>query len=131
METFCEIIGITGGKPHHNTEGGVNTLCLPHNPEVAPPHFPRNPNSDYVAQPHGSEYEFSYGNVFKNDDVSCAVCHVTVATSVVIIPAKSSCPRDWNMQYKGYLVTNADVSDWHAFDFVCLHHDAEYLTEGA
>ena len=35
------------------------------------------------------------------------------------------------MQYKGYLVTNADVNDWHAFDYVCLHHDAEYLTEGA
>ena len=35
------------------------------------------------------------------------------------------------MQYKGYLVTNADVDGWHAIDYVCLHHNAEYLTEGS
>ena len=61
------------------------------------------------------------------------MCRVESATSVLMIPAKSSCPNTWNMQYSGFLVSDASGNDyrWHGSDYICLHNDAEYLTEGA
>ena len=35
------------------------------------------------------------------------------------------------MQYTGFLVSNNAGDGWQVFDYVCLHNDAEYLTEGA
>lgn len=84
-----------------------------------------------AAHLYGSEYQFSYRKIAWDDDIPCAVCHVESSTSVLMIPAKNMCPSGWNMQYHGFLVTDNDDSGWYAFDFVCLHEDSEYLTEGA
>ncbi|XP_056002558.1 uncharacterized protein LOC125662613 [Ostrea edulis] len=121
--------GITGGKPHHEPGGGVNTLCLPHDPDNASHNFPTSLQS--AAHVYGDEYEFTYGNIARDDDVPCAVCHLQSATSVLMIPAKTTCPSGWTMQYHGYLVTDNDDSGWHVTDFISLHGDPEYLTEGA
>ncbi|XP_056002554.1 uncharacterized protein LOC125662616 isoform X2 [Ostrea edulis] len=121
--------GITGGKPYHEVGGGVNTLCLPHDPDNAPNNFPTSLQSS--THLFGSEYQFTYGNIARDDDVPCAVCHLQSATSVLMIPAKTTCPSGWTMQYHGYLVTDNEDSGWHATDFICLHGDPEYLTEGA
>ena len=121
--------GITGGDAYDNIGGGVNTLCLPHNPDAAPHDFPTS--VDAVSYVYGSEYQFKYQNIAQDDDVPCAVCNVDTATSLLMIPAKSTCPTGWNMQYNGYLVSNANRANFHSFDYVCLHNDAEYLTEGS
>lgn len=121
--------GITGGKPFNEVGGGVDTLCLPHDPDDAPRDFPTSLQS--AAHLYGSEYQFSYRKIAWDDDIPCAVCHVESSTSVLMIPAKNMCPSGWNMQYHGFLVTDNDDSGWYAFDFVCLHEDSEYLTEGA
>ena len=126
--------GITGGKPFYENGGGVDTLCLPHNPDDAPHDFPTSLKSGHTAILYGSEYEFTYRKFAIDDDVPCAVCHVDSASSVLMIPAKSSCPGSWSVQYNGFLVssnTAAGDHNWQAFDYVCLHNDAEYLTEGA
>lgn len=122
--------GITGGKPFNEVGGGVDTLCLPHDPDDAPRDFPTS-IIDSAAHMYGSEYQFTYGKFAGDDDVPCAVCHVQSSGSVMMIPAKNTCPSGWNIQYHGYLVTDNDNSGWYAFDFVCLNADAEYLTEGA
>ncbi|XP_034320784.2 uncharacterized protein [Magallana gigas] len=121
--------GITGGKPYHEVGGGVDTLCLPHDPDDAPSDFPTRLES--AAHLYGSEYQFNYRKFAEDDDVPCAVCHVQSSGSVMMIPAKNTCPSGWNLQYHGFLVTDNDDSGWYAFDFVCLHEDSEYLTEGA
>nr|XP_022305868.1 short-chain collagen C4-like [Crassostrea virginica] len=121
--------GITGGNAYDNHGGGVNTLCLPHNPDNAPHDFPiRQGSSSYI---YGSEYQFNYRKFALDDDVPCAVCHVNTATSLIMIPAKSTCPAGWTMQYHGFLVSDANISGFLLFDYVCLHNDAEYLTEGS
>ena len=112
----------------------MTTLCLPHNPDDAPPDFPTSLQfAGWVSHLHGSEYQFTYQKYTLNDDVPCAVCHVDSASSVLMIPAKSSCPGSWRVQYNGFLVSSGAVGNipWQAFDYVCLHNDAEYLTEGA
>ena len=129
MEVLHILTGITSGDAYDDTVGGgVNTLCLPHNPDAAPHDFPTG--TDGKSYIFGSEYQFKYQNIAQDDDIPCAVCHVITATSLLMIPAKSTCPTGWNMQYNGYLVTNAHLSRHRTYDYVCLHNDAEHLTEG-
>lgn len=42
----------------------------------------------------------------KYDDVPCAVRHGNTATSSLMMPAKTTCPREWTMQYNGFLVSD-------------------------
>ena len=122
--------GYTAGKPYNETGSGVNTLCLPHYPDEAPHDFPTRLLAEgHVSHLYGSEYQFTYQKFAQDDDVPCAVCHVTIATSSLMIPAKTTCPSEWTMQYNGYLVS--DYFNYNAFDYICLHNDAEYMTEGA
>lgn len=129
MEILHTSTGITGGDAFINVGGSVNTLCLPHNPDAAPHDFPTS--ADNWSYMYGSEYRFKYQNIAQIDDVPCAVCHVNSTTALIMIPAKSTCPTGWNMQYNGYLVSNSNDANRHPYDYVCLHNDAEYLTEGS
>nr|XP_022303435.1 uncharacterized protein LOC111111003 isoform X3 [Crassostrea virginica] len=105
--------GITGGKPYDEAGGGITTLCLPHDPEDAPNDFPTSLQvAGRVSHLYGSEYQFTYRKYALDDDVPCAVCRVESATSVLMIPAKSSCPNTWNMQYRGFLVSDASGNDY-------------------
>ena len=126
---FSFLKGITGGKSYDSPGGGVNTLCLPHNPDNAPQDFPTS--QELSSSIYGSEYQFTYQRFAQDDDVPCAVCHVNTATSLLMIPAKSTCPIGWNMQYNGFLVSDAYHPGFYSSDYVCLHNDAEYLTEGS
>lgn len=85
----------------------------------------------YISHLYGTEYEFTYRKFAQDDDVPCAVCHVGTANSVLMIAAKSSCPSGWTRQYDGYLVSNSHGSGRQPSDYVCIHNDSEYLTEGA
>ena len=124
--------GITAGKAFNEPGSGVNTLCLPHNPDDAPHDFPtRLQGAGFVSHLYGSEYEFTYRKFAQNDDVPCAICHVTIAASSIMIPAKTTCPSGWTMQFTGFLVSDYFGGSNHAFDYICLHNDAEYMTEGA
>jgi hypothetical protein len=48
-----------------------------------------------------------------------------------MIPSKTSCPTGWNEEYHGFLTSEAAVDGWAQHEFLCLHEDAEWLTEGA
>ena len=124
--------GITAGKAFNEPGSGVNTLCLPHNPDDAPHDFPTSLQSaGSVSHLYGSEYQFTYRKFAQDDDVPCAICHVSIAASSIMIPAKTTCPSGWTVQYTGFLVSAYFGSSSYAFDYICLHNDAEYMTEGA
>ena len=38
-------------------------------------------------------------------DVSCAVCRTSTRSTMVMIPAKASCPTSWTKEYFGYIMT--------------------------
>lgn len=96
--------GIAGGG-HYNRDGnGANTLCLPHNPDPAPSDFPTHFQNDDRASSsfiYGSEYQYAYRNVAVDDDVPCAVCDVAHVSSIIMIPAKMTCPSGWSIEYAG------------------------------
>ena len=58
--------------------------------------------SGYIA---GVEYQsHSYGifpNEANDDNAPCAVCYANNRPSVMMIPAKRTCPDNWQMEYEG------------------------------
>lgn len=69
------LAGLAAGARYDTVGGGVNYLCLPHDPSSflpaneIQPQYPFHQGSVY-----GAEYQFTYGNVAEDDDVPCAVC---------------------------------------------------------
>lgn len=124
---YCNL-GIVGGRYYTDTNGGVNTLCLPHNPDPA---LTSLPIFSYSGRIFGAEYEFSFKGVGVNDDVPCAVCMTAHAASSIMIPAKVSCPQYWTKEYDGFLTSGAHFQGHTSTEFLCMDSSPEYLTEGA
>lgn len=119
------VIGIAAGALFSTVGGGVNYLCLPHNPGSFLPANEIHPQQPYhQGSIYGAEYQFNYGNVHLDDDVPCAVCYVPAA--VLMIPAKNSCPTSWLLQYSGILTTNSDDFK-SSSEFVCLDDNPQYI----
>ncbi|XP_061166778.1 short-chain collagen C4-like [Saccostrea echinata] len=126
--------GISSGRQYTNAGSGSNTLCLPHNPDPAPVDYPKSfqgNNPSFSGSLHGAEYQFTYRNIAIDDDVPCAVCMVTNAASTLMVPAKTSCPAGWTVQYTGVLTSGSDASGHYGTDYLCLDENPEYMTEGA
>ena len=82
--------GIAGGTLYDQEGGGANYLCMPQEPEYST-------TLTYEAGVQGRAYV--YGTEYKspvqgtvNHNVPCAVCYVSTRPTVVMIPAKASCP---------------------------------------
>ncbi|XP_062601854.1 short-chain collagen C4-like isoform X2 [Saccostrea cucullata] len=121
--------GISAGAQYNHGGGGSNTLCLTHNPDHAPSNFPTS--KEGYAQLFGSEYQFTYKNYALDDDVPCAVCLVDHSSVILMIASKTTCPSGWNVQYRGFLTSQSTTDGRSPSEYLCLHDNAEYLTEGA
>ena len=119
--TGTELIysGRAGGIAHHHAGGGSNYLCMPMVPEYTLPFTPGVRDHSYV---YGTEYE-SPINGRQDDNVPCAVCHSSKRASVMMIPAKTSCPATWTREYYGYLMS--DHRNHHRSEFVCVDQAQE------
>ena len=110
----------------------IEHVVSTHNPDPTPSDYPRA----FQASPafgslYGAEYQFSYRNIAIDDDVPCASCLSTHASSVIMIPAKTTCPTGWTVQYSGVLTADANWPDHTGREFLCLDENPEYMTEGA
>ncbi|XP_052699044.1 short-chain collagen C4-like [Crassostrea angulata] len=123
--------GVAAGRIYNDKGDGINTLCMPHNPDSAPVDLLGAPNQYHFGRIFGSEYEFSYKNVARNDDVPCAVCYDVYATTSVMIPGKIVCPSHWTKQFDGFLSSGSHYTDQTGGEYLCLDRDPEYATEGA
>jgi hypothetical protein len=54
---------------------------------------------------YGTEYESPLRGTH-DYNVPCAVCHVSIRPTVMMLPAKYSCPSNWTMEYYGYLMSS-------------------------
>ncbi|XP_078372882.1 uncharacterized protein LOC144656532 isoform X2 [Oculina patagonica] len=118
--------GIMGGEHFTHQGGGVNYLCLPHNPK-----YDRYKNgwqnSGYV---YGTEYQVSDNDIFKKNvhdyEAPCAVCFAKSRGSMLMIPARNDCPSGWTEEYHGYLMTGY-YGHAKGYDFICVDQYAEYV----
>ena len=114
--------GITGGERYTSPGGGANYVCLHKNPQYLSSHSPAN----YGSFMYGTEYEWVHG-IFtgkNNHDVPCAVCYTSTKSVKLMIPARTSCPSSWTMEYRGYLMTERDVHKRNAV-YECVDENVE------
>ena len=93
------------------TKGGTSDhLCLPETPQY------KNYYSSTVFLPelYGVEYDLddegrtSLLRHLYQADMPCVLCSVTTRSKMIMIPARYQCPSDWNREYSGYLMSDAE-----------------------
>ena len=95
--------GITGGSRWDHPGGGANYVCLPKIPQYLSTNEP-----SWYSRMYGTEFE-NVHNIFPENhdhDVPCAVCYTSTKSVKLMIPARTSCPSSWTIEYKGYLMAN-------------------------
>lgn len=101
--------------------GASNYLCMPSDPDYALASRPGEQGHNYV---YGTEYQKQIGGR-SNTNVPCAVCHVKKHTSVLMIPAKTTCPKGWQREYYGYLMSGND--NFQRTVYECVDKDLETI----
>ena len=95
--------GVAAGAHYTHPGTAANYICLPHNPE----YYSSGPPSRYTAYVYGAEYETWRSPLQRvhNHNVPCAVCEARKQT-MLMIPAKINCPRQWTREYNGWLMAS-------------------------
>ena len=94
--------GIMAASTRLKTGGGANYLCLPHTPQYIKPISPQ-----YFSNISATEYvDNTFGQMIYHDP-PCAVCYTSTKAVQIMIPAKTTCPISWTVEYVGYL-----MSEW-------------------
>ena len=96
--------GRAAGSYYNHKGGGANHLCLPNDPSYLQYTSGYQRERDYI---YGAEYKTSNGplSAFHDHNIPCAVCYVSTRGTVLMIPAKTTCPSSWTQEYNGYLMT--------------------------
>ena len=93
--------GRVGGTYAEYSGGGANYLCMPLNPQYSS-YTPGVQGHSYM---HGVEYENPIGTTASSDDATCAVCYASTRETILMVPARISCPSSWTREYYGYLMS--------------------------
>ena len=122
--------GIAGGTFYREEGGGANYLCMPSDPEYSSK-LRYLPGKTAHAHVYAVEYALPLQGGHKHD-VVCAVCRTSRRSTMVMIPAKASCPTGWTKEYLGYIMTeykgrqNADIRGRTMFE--CVDSGMETVT---
>jgi hypothetical protein len=94
--------GWAAGSHYTHSGSGANYICLTKTPQ----YLNYNSATDDRGLVYGAEYETTNqpNSGVHDQDVPCAVCHVT-QRSVLMIPGQYTCPTGWTREYHGYLVS--------------------------
>ena len=111
--------GRAGGSQYHEHGGAADLLCLPDDPEYSIYSSGLNRWSPL----RGAEYR----TLFHSNDghnIPCAVCYTSIRDTLLMIPAKLTCPTNWTTEYTGYL-----MAAHHSYNgrtlFECIDHQPE------
>jgi hypothetical protein len=95
--------GRTGATFSGHKGGAANYVCMPDDPQYTLPVQPGVRGHSYV---YGTEYEEVVVSGRNQHNVPCAVCYIPTKHTVIMIPAKTSCPSGWTREYYGYLMSD-------------------------
>ncbi|XP_063399721.1 short-chain collagen C4-like [Mytilus trossulus] len=116
--------GQAGGNKYNNEGGGVNNLCLPNDPENGEHQLYDN------SQVHGAEYYINsdrkphgMSDNLRYKEVPCVVCYRKQRSSILIVPGRKTCYKDWNVEYEGYLMANHYIQK--RTNYACIDVNAE------
>ena len=79
---------------------------------------------------YSTKYETTDGPLssFHDQNVPCAVCYVFTRGTVLMVPAKTTCPPSWTREYNGYLMT--ERYNYHRTLFECVDQHPETVPGG-
>jgi hypothetical protein len=60
---------------------------------------------------YGAEYEAPMTSTKQNHDATCAICCISTRETVLMVPAKTSCPTSWTKEYQGYLMAESKTNE--------------------
>ena len=64
-------------------------------------------------------------------NLPCAVCLASTRETVLMIPAKTTCPTSWTREYYGYLMSERPIAGGnyvhHCSTFECVDKGIEYI----
>ena len=112
--------GRAAGTRYDYRGGGANHLCLPEQPQYSTYTAGVQNGRAYL---YGAEYQTTGGDngplrSFNDHNVPCAVCYTSTRGTVVMIPARLTCPSSWTREYYGYLM--ADYHGHYRTMFECV-----------
>ena len=123
--------GTAAGSFSSHTGGGANYLCLPDDPEFL--RYTSGRQSSSRSYLYGTEYRSynsppAFGSM-ADHNVPCAVCYTPTRGTMIMIPAKTTCPPSWTREYYGYLMSTGRLGQRTAY--VCVDHDADSVPGSA
>ena len=113
--------GRAGGSWYTHSGSGSNPQCLPLDPNFL---RPISGAQSARALMYGAEYQThtdsnSHVHGLFENDVPCAVCHVSSRTAVYMVPAKYTCPSGWTREYYGYLMAEYHTGHYRS-QYTCV-----------
>ena len=115
------------GEHYTSTGGGANYLCLP---EDDPEYLSASYSGD-CSNLYGTEYHFPIiPTVSHSQNPPCAVCYTSTKEVQVVIPAKTTCPSSWTIEYVGYLMTELHTHKSNK-DYICVDKEAQAVPGSA
>ena len=80
----------------------------------------------------GTEYEVHGGplSAVHNHNVPCAVCFSSMRETVLMLPAKPTCPPSWTLEYAGYLMSTYRINHYRTM-YECVDKDPDCIPGSA
>ncbi|KAL4240276.1 hypothetical protein ACF0H5_001070 [Mactra antiquata] len=104
--------GYMAGSQEKQTGGGSNYLCLTSEPKFATV----NEELSQIGLLYGVRFKFDDDKEFS--EALCVVCMIP-RSSVIMIPGTNQCKDGWNLEYWGYLVSQAYKQE--RTEFICMN----------
>ena len=123
--------GRAGTTYFSDVGGAVDYLCMPDEPEYDLSLVrPLVQGFNFI---YGVEYKFpAPDSVQHNQNVPCAACFAQGRVSHIMIPGRLSCPKNWNSEYTGFIMSSAWYKPHVRTSFVCVDRSLESVRgEGA
>ena len=121
-DTKLVYAGVAGGTRYNEKGGASNYLCMPQDPEYSTNLQYRRGIERNGVPIHAAEYDHPIQGSHHHN-APCAVCRVSTRPTVVMIPAKASCPHTWTREYYGYLMAERKIH--YRTTFVCVDEGME------
>ena len=118
--------GRAAGSDFRENGGGANYICLPEQPQYSTYTAGQQTSRAYL---YGAEYdtggpgETGPLRSFNDHNAPCAVCYTSRRETVVMIPARITCPSSWTLEYYGFLM--AERSTHRRTMFECVDHSPQ------
>lgn len=110
--------GRTGVSSTDKQGGASNYLCMPDDPQYTLPFQSGVRGQSYV---YGTRYEKPLVSGSTSSNVPCAVCYVPTKHTVLMIPAKTSCPSGWTREYYDYLMAENAIDKRSMYECVDMN----------